>query len=363
MQPLIFPIFLDYKCNYECKHCSVGSSPRTRMPVSEAHVYSFIDQVAQLPTARGVVFTGGEPTLRKALLLAAVRHAHDLGLLTRIVTNSWWAKTPVKAQRWVAAFREHGLDELNTSWDGFHGEFGELDHVANAVAAGLAAGMRVSVGVVEATMESTAKPALLEAVARRLEVTVAELGRRPLYVLVDHPAAVGAAGSLDLAEVAAGPRVDMGCNEIGSTVSLHPDGSVRGCCGHAVFYAPDLRLGRLDEEPLAQIVRKTQRNLAYWWIRSAGPVAILRVLGKPTAEYTHICHACQALLRDHRDEFVDYVRDHREEILAENVLSGKVVANPLRIAIRHKGELLGDRTSEDRTPDDRELPVSEHVVA
>ncbi len=54
MQPLIFPIFLDYKCNYQCGHCSVGSSPRTRFPVDEELVFPYLRQIAELPTAARV---------------------------------------------------------------------------------------------------------------------------------------------------------------------------------------------------------------------------------------------------------------------------------------------------------------------
>ena len=33
MLPSLFSVFLDYRCNFACAHCSVGSNPRTVMPM------------------------------------------------------------------------------------------------------------------------------------------------------------------------------------------------------------------------------------------------------------------------------------------------------------------------------------------
>jgi Radical SAM superfamily/Iron-sulfur cluster-binding domain len=350
VQPLIFPIFLDYKCNYECGHCSVGSSPRTKFPIDEDLVFSYISQIAELPTAAGVVFTGGEPTLRKDLLLRAIASAEERGLMTRVVTNAWWARTPTKAEQFVEDLRRAGLQELNTSWDGFHAEFGSLDNVANAVAAGLEAGMRVSVGIVETQEGGSHKQALVAAVADRLGKTKEELRLMPLYVLVDFPAKVGAAESLDLTGVRAGERVFTGCTEVGTTLSLHPDGTVRGCCGHAVFYTPDLVLGDLRTTRLEDIVEGAQGNIVYWWLRSQGPAGILRTLGADVGDATHICDACSTLFRDHRQELVDYARANKEAILAESVMSGHMVTGPVRVALSRKEKLMSTATDLTETP-------------
>lgn len=344
MQPLIFPIFLDYKCNYECGHCSVGSSPRTKFPVDEELVFSYIRQIAELPTAAGVVFTGGEPTLRRDLLLRAITFACERGLMTRVVTNAWWARAPAKAHAFVADLREAGLEELNTSWDGFHAEFGSLDNVANAIAAALDAGLRVSVGIVEIEEGGSHKEALVQAVGGRLGKSVEELRQMPLYVLVDFPAQVGAAESLDLSRVRAGERIYTGCTEVGTTLSLHPDGTVRACCGHAVFYTPDLILGDLRTKSLQEIVKGAQGNIIYWWLRSQGPAGILEALGVDVGDATHICQACSTLFTQHRDELIAYARANKEAILAESVMSGQMVTGPVRVALSRKDKLMSTAT-------------------
>ncbi len=344
MQPLIFPIFLDYRCNYECGHCSVGSSPRTKFPIDEELVFSYISQIAELPTAAGVVFTGGEPTLRRELLLRAIAFADERGLMTRVVTNAWWARTDEKAARFVDDLKRAGLQELNTSWDGFHAEFGSLDNVANAIAAGLSAGMRVSVGIVEVEEGGSHKDALVGAVGERLGKTKEELRQLPLYVLVDFPAKVGTAESLVLSRVRAGERIYTGCTEVGTTLSLHPDGTVRGCCGHAVFYTPDLVLGDLRTTSLEDIVEGAQGNIVYWWLRSQGPAGILRTLGVDVGDATHICQACSTLFGEHRQELIDYARANKEAILAESVMSGHMVTGPVRVALTRKSKLMSTAT-------------------
>lgn len=204
--------------------------------------------------------------------------------------------------------------------------------------------MRVSVGVVEVEEGGPHKAALVAAVADRLGKTKEELRLLPLYVLVDFPAQVGAAESLDLSGVRAGERIYTGCTEVGTTLSLHPDGTVRGCCGHAVFYTPDLVLGDLRSTPLKDIVERTQGNIVYWWLRSQGPAGILRTLGVDVGDAAHICQACSTLFSEHRQELVDYARANKEAILAESVMSGHMVAGPVRVALSRKEKLMSTAT-------------------
>jgi len=57
-------------------------------------------------------------------------------------------------------------------------------------------------------------------------------------------------------------------------------------------------------------------------------------------EYTNICHACGVLFREHREELYNYLREHRDEVLVNDILlsdSPKVTA---QVAIEHRDRLL-----------------------
>ena len=64
MIPSLFSVFLDYQCNFECAHCSVGSSPRSKFPMETGILEKFFDELPKIKSGRVVVFTGGEVTLK-----------------------------------------------------------------------------------------------------------------------------------------------------------------------------------------------------------------------------------------------------------------------------------------------------------
>src|SRR5579883_3034626 len=111
MIPILFSFFLDYQCNFECAHCSVGSNPRAKMPMKPEVFDSFFAQIRSVPSARILVFTGGETTLRLPQLLRGLTLAREAGLRTRVVSNAWWAKSEDEALTYLRRLKDHGLDE------------------------------------------------------------------------------------------------------------------------------------------------------------------------------------------------------------------------------------------------------------
>jgi MoaA/NifB/PqqE/SkfB family radical SAM enzyme len=302
----------------------------------------FLQEVRDVPTARVVVFTGGEPTLRRELLLEGIRLAKEGNLLTRVVTNGYWAVTPERAEEFARRLREAGLQELNTSFDDFHAPFVRVQRIANVIRAALAVGLRVGLGVVvdkNATFNATT---VREAIAANLAISVAELEKR-VAIVDDHPAPTGTGSELDVTGLDVGDKLSVGCPQVLRTVSIHPNGLVKACCGHAMFYAPDLTVGNLLEESLADILARGQTNLVYWWIHMLGPKKILEKLGV-NGRYSHICHACHVLLSQHRDEMLEYLAAHRDDVLLNDVLLSDGVKRAAQLALDRKEEILSRLT-------------------
>ena len=338
MLPSLFSVFLDYRCNFACAHCSVGSNPRTILPMPRSLLLKFLREVREVPTARVVVFTGGEPTLRRNLLLEGIRLAKDGNLLTRVVTNGYWAVTPERAEAFVRHLRDAGLDELNTSFDDFHSPFVAIDRIANVIRAAVAVGVRVGLGVVVDKRAKFNATTVREGIATALGISVGELERR-VAIVDDYPAPTGTGEALDVAGLDAGEKLNVGCAQVLRTVSIHPNGLVKTCCGHAMFYAPDLTVGNLLEESLSDILARGQTNLVYWWIHMLGPKKILEKLGV-TGNYSHICHACHVLLSRYRDEMLAYLTSHKDDVLLNDVLLSDWVRRAAQVAVERKDEIL-----------------------
>lgn len=89
-------------CNLRCPYCYASSLKRRPGELSTAESLEVIDQIAMMG-AKQVIFTGGEPTLRKDLF-AIVEHALDLGLTANIITNGTLIKNAATAQKFASLF-------------------------------------------------------------------------------------------------------------------------------------------------------------------------------------------------------------------------------------------------------------------
>ncbi|WP_041570798.1 radical SAM protein [Candidatus Desulforudis audaxviator] len=91
--PHSLAFLLTYNCNFLCDHCSVSVGPDRREVLAADDMWQVIEQAYILPSIRVAVFTGGEPTLHPDLLQEGIKLAREKGLITRLVTNAWWAET------------------------------------------------------------------------------------------------------------------------------------------------------------------------------------------------------------------------------------------------------------------------------
>jgi hypothetical protein len=85
-----------------------------------------------MPHVRFVVFSGGEVTLLREDLLAAISLLTKLGLGSRVVSNGHWGRTDGSAAWWIDRFLGAGLSELNLSTGDEHQDFIPFDSVARA---------------------------------------------------------------------------------------------------------------------------------------------------------------------------------------------------------------------------------------
>lgn len=75
-----------FRCQCNCIHCYAhGRGVNQGDELTTREVKSVLDQARRLGVLQ-VAFSGGEPLLREDIV-ELVRHAHDIGLLTRISTN------------------------------------------------------------------------------------------------------------------------------------------------------------------------------------------------------------------------------------------------------------------------------------
>ena len=119
------------KCNARCAHCvATNDAPDNRkMDLDQAK--EIIVALGQAGV-RGISFSAGEPFLYFEDIKALVTLCGQIGIYTRIVTNSFWAKTASASDRLVSDLKEKGLCQLRLSFSRWHQENINKHNVLNA---------------------------------------------------------------------------------------------------------------------------------------------------------------------------------------------------------------------------------------
>jgi radical SAM protein with 4Fe4S-binding SPASM domain len=89
-------------CNLRCPYCYASSEKRLPGELNTAESLSLVSQVADFG-AEQMIFTGGEPMLRKDLF-QIVEHANRSGLTSNIITNATIIRTRAVAQQFAELF-------------------------------------------------------------------------------------------------------------------------------------------------------------------------------------------------------------------------------------------------------------------
>jgi hypothetical protein len=110
-----------------------------------------------------------------------------------------------------------------------------------------------------------------------------------------------------------------GCENILSTTTIEPSGSIRACCGIASRQISELLIGNIHDIGLADADRVASDDFLKRWIRVDGPESILAWAAShdPAIQWEHMyAHRCQACLRLYGDPRVRQVimECHKEKL-------------------------------------------------
>jgi MoaA/NifB/PqqE/SkfB family radical SAM enzyme len=109
--PHLVALGLTRRCQAGCDHCYAQASRNAELDeMKTGECLSVIDQFKGL-AALQVLFTGGEPLLRKDIF-DLIAHAHEIGLLTRLSTNGY-----LLSRDCVAQLKRAGLNQCGVSID------------------------------------------------------------------------------------------------------------------------------------------------------------------------------------------------------------------------------------------------------
>jgi hypothetical protein len=324
-------------CNASCAHCIVESGPQRKGRMSLDLAGDLIEGAGGVPHLRTVVFSGGESFIYLDDVLQLCAQARAEGLVTRIISNGYWARTPEIAARMLERLGGEAVDQLVISFGEFHRAFIPAERVRNvflgarqASAAPFVAYSTVIAGVRDdptidvggyawptgvlrclADYGFAAEECVPLAAAVARGATLAPDERTAFKKAMVHeralinyePLAFGGRASRELRDRQRLRPIEQDagtpCSVVGRQITAVTSGRLYPCCSVWTNF-PNHALGVADSATdMPAMVDDMQMDALVRFIHERGPgplIAQLRQAGVPLAgEYSDICHMCQTL--------------------------------------------------------------------
>jgi organic radical activating enzyme len=326
MLPHVMTILPTYKCTAACKECCFECSPQVEGRIPLDRILKYINEGADsIPTLKLVCFSGGESFLLGKDLDAAIALAHSRGLRTRCVTNGYWATTPEAAMTRMLALKEAGLDELNISTGDDHIAFVPFERAVNGAIAG--ADLKIiSLIVIEGFTNSKFK--LKDAQEHpRIQAYLKHPNAPYLQVMQNIWMPFHADRELEHDENLY-RKVDRsmsqsGCHNVLINMVVTPDESLASCCGLTMEHIPEMKLGKLADHSILELVDRGMKDFLKIWIWLDGPEALLEFASKKDPRVklpkknVHPCETCAQFYLDPlaRDVLREHWREVRDDVL------------------------------------------------
>ncbi|MDH4318579.1 MAG: radical SAM protein [Desulfobulbaceae bacterium] len=269
------------RCNLRCGHCvAAGEAPNpAKMELSRA--LEIIREMAAVGVG-GISFTAGEPMLYFEDMLELLDQCRELGIYTRLVTNSFWAITSEVAEQKIARLLESGLCQLRLSYSRWHQQHVPPSNILNAAKASQKRGLAYFISFVT---DFSSQDDEYENFLRSNDL---KFFPEPLIFS-------GRADNLDRTPI----FTDYQDNRCSMNPYLAPDLNMYGCCDAGSHFTNTnfFLLGNLAEQTIEQIFSKNETHPLYNCIRHMGITPIASFAGYKAREIVTYrkCELCKLL--------------------------------------------------------------------
>jgi MoaA/NifB/PqqE/SkfB family radical SAM enzyme len=230
----------------------------------------------------GISFSAGEPFLYINEIAELIKLCSQVGIYTRIVTNSFWAKTTESADNLVAELKENGLCQLRLSYSRWHQKNVNGLNVLNAARSCRKVGLNYYVSfITDFSKEDDQHEQFLR------DHCLTYFPEPVIYA--------GRAESFKRRSI----LTDYQANCCDMNPYLTPDLDMYACCD-AGSHFPETNffyLGNLNENTLEQLFTKSETNRLHNLIRTMGITNIASFAGMKAREIITYskCELCRKL--------------------------------------------------------------------
>ena len=318
--PRLLSLLATYQCSAKCKNCCFQCSPQIKQRLSLEEMKSYIDQSIDFckDQLTVLVLTGGECFLLKDDLVKIVKYAHSKGLLVRVVTNGFWARTYSEAYDRLKELVDVGLTEINFSTGDDHQKWIPYSSIVNGCIAAIDLGLTCLVNVETHDKASfNCKRFFLDEQLK--DYFNPKKHKNPLLVnnSLWMPVAKGEK-SIKYKTIMFDPKEERRCTSLFTSLSINAYSQMIACCGLTSEYNPFLRLGSLKRHSVGELYKNQFQDFIKIWLFVEGPDSILKFVYQKLkidkeVETKHICESCAEIFKN--EQYIVCLRENYLEVM------------------------------------------------
>ena len=272
------------RCNIRCEHCIAADDILDNRKMDHSRAKDIIVAMAQAGVG-GISFSAGEPLLYFNEIAELVKLCSRIGMYTRIVTNSFWARTAAVSDSLVSVLKEQGLSQLRLSYSRWHQKNIDRDNVLHAARSCRKIGLNYFISfVTDFSMEDDPYEQFLR--------------DHDLLFFPEPLIYAGRAASFKRRNI----RTDYQANCCDMNPYLTPDLDMYACCDAGSYFTETnfFYLGNLNDRTVEQLFTKSETDRLYNLIRTMGITSIASYAGMKAREIITYskCELCRKLFDD-----------------------------------------------------------------
>ena len=269
------------RCNIKCEHCVAADAIPENSKMELAQAKEIIAEMAGAQI-RGISFTAGEPLIYLDEIAELVGLCQEYGIYTRVVTNSFWAKTPALADSYTVQLKENGLSQLRMSYSRWHQKNIARRNILNAAQSCKKNGLDYFISFVTDFSEQD-------------DAFEQYLRDHSLIFFPEPVIYAGRAESFNRLPIC----TDYQANCCPMNPYLAPNLDMYACCDAGSHFTNTnfFHLGNLKHSTIEQLLKKSETNRLYNHIRTKGITDIASFAGFQAREIIQYrkCELCEKL--------------------------------------------------------------------
>ena len=324
--PTTISLLTTSKCTAACKDCCFACNPRNKDRLTLEEMKDYIEQsVEAYSSIKVLVLTGGECFTLGKDLDKIIKYGADKGLVVRVVTNGYWAKSFKKAYLKLEKLKKMGLKEFNISTGDAHQEFVSFDSVVYAIVAALKLNLIVVVNIETSPISNFNSETLKNDFRLKKYID-----NKNLIIINGVWMPFTKSTKLELLDMK-NKKNDLinkisykKCKSLFNTMSVLPDNQMNACCGLTSKYNPFLNLGSLKTHLVKELYEHQFKDFLKIWLFTEGPQKILDFIYKidPTQKIDttgwHICQICAEIFRS--EEKLKIIQKNYRKVFSKVIL-------------------------------------------